>query len=133
MGFERPRSATVIASKPIVVSYPGAIWWTTPRSVVAPARPHRAPEMDIVSTTSWRVFIPAYLAASELAPAARISKPRVVRYRRNQISGMARRASRIPAWPSRPNMIGREAPRVPTSRVIGCGEFARRSGPLIAQ
>ena len=139
IGFDRPSSATVIASKPIVVSYPGAIWCTTPRSVVAPASPHSAPGH---ATSSARPAVwsscRAYRAASELAPAARISKPSVVRKSRNQISGIAASARRTPRWAFGPRPEADGSAERPRPGADVHGDRLRRvravvSGPLIAQ
>ena len=43
IGLVRPSSATAMASKPTVVPYDAVMWWVTPRSSVAPARPASIP------------------------------------------------------------------------------------------
>jgi hypothetical protein len=59
IGFERPSSATVIASKPTVVLNVAFIWWLMPRMLIVPASPASMPAMLIVSVISRRGFMPA--------------------------------------------------------------------------
>ena len=68
-----------MASKPTVVLYDAVMRWLTPSSSVAPASPVSRPAAVIVKTMMRRGDIPAYLAASGLAPAVLISNPSVVR------------------------------------------------------
>jgi hypothetical protein len=80
---------------------------------------------------SQRGRMPAYRAASGLAPAVRISKPVVLRNRSHQAIGTARAANRRPRCPLRPMMIGSSAATNASVRAKVTSGPVPRSGPLI--
>ncbi len=106
IGLDRASSATAIESKPTVVPKLDVMEWVTPSTTPAPARPARPPERAMVNISRNLGRIPAYRAASGLAPTVRTSKPRVVRYSSHQIAATTRSATRIPRCPFRPSRIG---------------------------
>ena len=82
-----------MASKPILPATPPVIAFSVPNTGAVAARPARAPESVIVMMITKGTLMPAVLAASGLAPAARISKPKVDRSKSHHTKMQARIAA----------------------------------------
>src|SRR5690606_24434579 len=79
-GFARPRSATVIASKPIPPEMCTLPCRSVPSAWAAPARPASAPAMTNTAMYAPDTDMPAVFAAFGFSPTARSWKPSVLRF-----------------------------------------------------
>ena len=97
-GRERPRSATVMASKPMVPTTDSSMLFWVPRTGAVAASPHRAPEIIMTRLVTQGTLMPAVRAASALRPVARSWKPRRERSMSHHTATATSRARRNPAW-----------------------------------
>ena len=71
-------------------------WPTVPSTCIEPPRPARPPDSDIASIIEPPALMPAYRAAVRLKPAARSSKPLVVRNRNHETTAAMSSATTKP-------------------------------------